>query len=232
MMPPTHPIIAISYSDDTRNALAESVAPFGVTAIGCSGFSEAEDLALTGIFNGILVDLQSIIKAKGDEKLIACSLTGFYPTLRVRALGSVLVPMAMPGDARQDKSIADFLNKTCAAFTPRPLRRHKRKDLGLSVLARHARRELRTFVANLSWGGAFLVDMASDQFQPGEPVELVVGDSGLIVDASVCWLRPWGDQRLPGFGVCFGDLADPQTQLLLNLLKHDRSNSRDRMVAR
>ena len=99
----------------------------------CESFLEAEDVAREGVFNGILVDLQSIVKAKGDEKIIACSLTGFYPTLRVRALGSMLVPMAMPGDAKQDSSINDFLTKSCSTFAPRRLRLHRRRDITLSA---------------------------------------------------------------------------------------------------
>jgi hypothetical protein len=131
----SNPILVISYNADIRKALVDNLLWINAAGVPCESFLEAEDIAREGVYNGILVDLQSIVKAKGDEKVIACSLTGFYPTLRVRAIGGMLVPMAMPGDARQDNSLSDFLSRSCLAFTPRRLRLHRRRDVVLSVSA-------------------------------------------------------------------------------------------------
>lgn len=227
-----HPLLVVSYSDAARAALCGSLQGAGVTAIPCADFKEAEDIALGGIYNGILVDLQSIIKAKGDEKVIACSLTGFFPTLRVRVLGGMLVPMAMPGDAKQDKSISEFLSRSCAGFTPRMLRQYKRREVGLSVMIRHNLADVPGFVINLSWGGAFLIDMGAERFRPGNALSLVMADADLEITAKVSWVRPWGSRLPPGAGISFTNLGAVQESYLEAILKHQRDNARDRLIAR
>lgn len=227
-----HPILVVSYNDAAREALCSSLERTGANSVPCATFLDAEDVALEGIYNGILVDLQSIIKAKGDEKLIACSLTAFFPTLRVRVLGGMLVPMAMPGDSKQDKSIAEFLAKSCAAFTPRMLRQHKRREVGLSATIRHNLTDAPGFIINLSWGGAFLIDMAAERFHPGDAIILAMADADLEIEATVAWVRPWGSSLPPGSGICFANLGAVQESYLEAVLKHQRHNARDRLVAR
>ena len=226
-----HPILVVSYSDTARAALCASLEGDGVAGIPCASFEEAEDIALGGIFNGILVDLQSIIKAKGDEKVIACSLTGFFPTLRVRVLGGMLVPMAMPGDAKQDRSISEFLSKSCAGFRPRMLRQYKRREVGLSAMIRHNLADAPGFIINLSWGGAFLVDMAAERFRPGDTLALAMADADMEMTATVSWVRPWGSRLPPGAGISFANLEAVQESYLEAVLKHQRDAARDRLVA-
>ena len=72
-----HPILIISYNAEIRLTLSENLQRNNVLGIPCESFAQAEDIAREGVYNGILVDLQSIVKAKGDEKIVACSLTVF-----------------------------------------------------------------------------------------------------------------------------------------------------------
>ncbi len=64
-----HPILVVSYATDTRQALTDNLRRNNAEGIPCASFLKAEDLAREGVYSGILVDLQSIVKAKGDEKL-------------------------------------------------------------------------------------------------------------------------------------------------------------------
>ena len=234
MIPPVirNPILIISYNADIRQAFSDNLQRNNAVGVPCESFLEAEDLAREGVYNGILVDLQSIVKAKGDEKLVACSLTGFYPTLRVRALGAMLVPMAMPGDAQQDSSLSDFLTKTCQAFAPRKLRRHRRRDTVLSALTCSLIPETRLFTANMSWGGAFIVDAYPEKYKIGQDIQFAFPEFGHSFFASACWIRPWGQRRIPGVGVSFRDVDGRMESILAELLQRDRINDRDRMIAR
>jgi len=227
-----HPILVISYNDDVRKALLDNLLTKGATGIACESFLAAEDLAREGVYNGVLVDLQSIVKAKGDEKLIACSLTGFYPTLRVRALGGMLVPMAMPGDARQDNSVADFLGKSCSAFAPRMLRFNRRRDVVLPAFNGCNDLDARLVTLNMSWGGAFFVDVYPEKYQVGQELQLTVPEFDLAVEAVIRWVRPWGQRKVPGIGVSFKGGEEPLESVLADLMQRDRNNDRDRMIAR
>jgi Tfp pilus assembly protein PilZ len=228
----SNPILVVSYSADTRTALADNLLRNNASGVPCESFLEAENYAREGVYSGILVDLQSIIKAKGDEKIIACSLTGFYPTLRVRALGAMLVPMVMSGDAKQDNSLSDFLVKTCTAFTPRRLRLHRRRDLTLSAVGCIPASGERLFSSNISWGGAFFVDAHPEKYRIGQEFELAFPDVASSIPVLVCWIRPWGQRWIPGIGVAFQDGDATMESLLASLLKRDRNNDRDRMIAR
>jgi hypothetical protein len=213
-------------------ALLENLQRINAAGVACESFLDAEDIAREGVFNGILVDLQSIVKAKGDEKVIACSLTGFYPTLRVRAIGGMLVPMAMPGDAKQDSSLGDFLTKSCLAFTPRRLRLHRRRDIVLSAVTSLLAPDDHLFTLNLSWGGAFIVDTHPEKYEIGQDIQFVFPEFNHSFSAVVRWIRPWGLRRIPGVGVEFCCVDEGLESILAATLQRDRDTDRDRMIAR
>ena len=226
-----HPIFVISVSDDTRAALANSLKAFDVQLVQCSTFLEAENLALQGLYSGILVDLPSIVKAKGEEKIVACSLSGFFPTLRVRVMGTMLIPMTMPGAAKQENSVSDFINRACKNFMPRQLRSHHRHVIGISVATRFSDTETRAFTLDISWGGAFIVDFNPERFSIGDDLTIFFQEPSCEIQATVCWKQSWGLRHAPGIGVKFHSLTDTLSEFLLRLLKHAKDHDRDRLVA-
>jgi hypothetical protein len=226
-----HPIFVISVNDDTRAALTASLTAFDVELVQCSTFLEAEDLALKGMYCGILVDLPSIVKAKSEEKIVACSLTGFFPTLRVRLMGTMLIPMTMPGAAKQENSVSDFINRACYNFSARQLRAHHRHVIGISVATRRSDSETRAFTLDISWGGAFIVDFNPERFELGDELTVFFQEPGCEIQAQVCWKQSWGLRHAPGIGVKFLGLTDCLSEFLLRLLKHAKDHDRDRLVA-
>jgi hypothetical protein len=225
-----YPIIVISYSDEARSALVSALRQFDVDVHACPSFIAAEDLVLQGVCSGLVIDLTSIVKAKGEEKVVACSLMNVFPSLRVKAVGTMLVPMTMPGQARQDGSLKDFLTRTCSVFAPRKLRSYRRHALCLPTLVRRCAGEARGFTLNVSWGGAFIVDMYPEHVTVGE--ELVAGfpELGVEIPCIVCWLRPWGERYPPGFGVRFLLDNEALQQCLGRVLRQGKESDRDRVV--
>lgn len=231
-MPPlAHPILVVSYGDDIRAALVASLEKVGAVAVACSTFLEAEERALSELYHGILVDLPSMIKSKGEEKIVACSLTGFYPTLRVRTVGSMLIPMTMPGGAKQDNSLNDFISRSCAAFTPRTLRSHRRFDVCVPAMITQGNNQQRCITLNLSWDGVFLIDMHPERFQVGEELSVTFLEPELTTNVCIRWIRPWGERRPPGIGVKFHPLTDTMEAALFPLIKHPKGHDRDRILA-
>lgn len=223
-------ILVISYIDATRDALVASLQGQGVSPSACTTFKDAEQLALSGEYCGILVDLAAMIKAKDEEKVIACSLANVYPALRVRAMGSMLIPMTMPGTAAQDKSLNDFLHKTCAAFRPRRLRSGRRYEVCLPVSRGEGAELERGLTLNLSWGGAFILDLHPERFSVGQ--QLMVDLPGLVtaVHVEIVWLQSWGARRMPGCGVRFMALDAALESALEQLLSLGSRQARDRLV--
>lgn len=231
MLPP-YPILVVSYVDETRAALTDVLSRTGAVALPCATFCEAENHALEGLYSGILVDLPSIIKSKGEEKIVAYTLANFFPTLRVRTMGGMLVPMAMPGSAKQDKSLDDFLRVTCVAFTPKRLRQFRRHPVCLSTLVIHNNKESRGFTLDISWGGMFTVDFHAERFAVGDPVTIMLPEFGCIVPAEVRRIKPWGILRHPpGIGLSFGTLDETVEPFISGITRTRKEFDRDRLTA-
>lgn len=229
---PPHPILVVSYVDETRASLTAILANLGVATVPCSTFCEAENLALKELYSGLLVDLPSIIKSKGEEKIVAYTLANFFPTLRVRTMGSMLVPMAMSGSAKQDKSLDDFLNKSCIAYSPKKLREFRRHPVCLSTLVNYQDYELRGFTLNLSWGGAFIVDLQAEKFTAGDSLVITFTEFGYQVSAEVRRIKPWGPQRYaPGVGLLFTNLEEPLESAIAGIIRTRKEFDRDRLTA-
>ena len=220
------PVLVVTYDDNVRDVLAKNLAPFASRVELCRSFCEAEQIALREPCRGLLVDLTAMIKSKAEEKTVAYTLTSFFPTLRVRAMGPMIIPMMMPGDAKQDKSINDFFAKTCASFTPRKLRKHKRTAICLPTFIG----ESRGFSLNLSWSGAFIADMNPERFVPEERLTVNFPDFGLDVEVEVARVQLWGQHRPPGVGVHFATLSPELESHLGKLLHSNRDSDHDRQI--
>jgi hypothetical protein len=223
---PENPVLVIAYDDNVRSVLAKSLAPFPVAVAACASFCEAEKIALEVPCRAILVDLTAMIKAKSEEKIVAYTLVSFFPALRVRAMGPMIVPMTMSGGAKQEKSLGDFLSKSCANFIPRKLRANKRKAVCIPTFLG----ELRGFTLNLSWGGAFIADMNPERYSPGERLMLRLPDFALEVEVVVARVQHWGEHRPPGIGVEFVTVSPELETNLRELLHSGKDSDHDRQV--
>jgi hypothetical protein len=223
-----HPVLVIAYDENSRATIVAGASRSGVYAIACASFVEAQAHALSGRCRGILVDLVTMIKAKDAEKVIAHTLSGLYPTLRVKSMGSMLIPMIMAGDAKQDKSLNDFFAKTCASFTPRKLRSAKRKEICIPTCIGTER----GFTLNFSWSGVFIVDVNPERFAVGQQVSvrfLASPDSDFSAELTVVRLQPWGERHTPGIGMQFNLVDQGLEANLFNLLRSDKDNDPDRL---
>lgn len=229
---PPHPILVVSYIDETRAALVDVLNRTGAVSVPCASFCEAENNALKGLYSGILVDLPSIIKSKGEEKIVAYTLANFFPTLRVRTMGAMLVPMAMPGSAKQDRTLEDFLQKTCSAYTPKRLREFRRHPVCLSTLVTHNNTEIRGFTLNISWGGMFIVDLHAERFCVGEAVSILLPEFGCRIPAEVRRIKAWGVQRQPpGIGLSLCGLDEAVEEVIAGVTRSRKEFDRDRLTA-
>lgn len=229
---PTYPILVVSYVDETRESLAAVLNRTGAVAAPCATFCEAENLALRNLYSGILVDLPSIIKSKGEEKIVAYTLANFFPILRVRTMGAMLVPMAMPGSAKQDKSLDDFLQKTCSTFESRHLREFRRHPVCLSTIVELKGEQLRGFTLNVSWGGMFIVDLQAEKLNVGDQVSIFIPEFDCSISAEVRRVKPWGIHRHPpGIGLSFSGMSETFESVIAGITRTRKEFDRDRLAA-
>lgn len=228
---PSYPIFVVSYIDETRAALCTILTQTGAVAIPCATFCEAENLALKNLYSGMLVDLPSIIKSKGEEKIVAYTLANHFPTLRVRTMGNMLIPMAMPGSAKQDKNLNDFLQTTCTAYMPRKLREFRRHPVCLATVMTHNGLEAKGFTLDISWGGMFIVDLQAERLRMEDEVSILLPEFDCRITAEICGVKPWSIQRHPpGIGVNFCSLDETVEQVIAGITRTRKEYDRDRLT--
>ncbi|WP_246329735.1 PilZ domain-containing protein [Geomonas limicola] len=221
-----HPLLAISYDDNVRAVLVKNLAAIVARVEPCASFCQAEAIALEEPCRGVVVDLTAMIKAKSEEKIVAYTLAAFFPALRVRAMGPLLVPMSMPGEAQQEKSLKAFVTNVCDRAPARRLRRYKRRPICVPTSIG----ERRGFTLNISWGGAFIADMNPERYQVGDLLKVTLPDFGMQVDVVVRRIQCWGEHRPPGVGVEFVTVTQELEMNLRELLNISRESDHDRQI--
>lgn len=221
-----HPLLAVSYDEQVRAVLLKSLQPLVARVELCAGFCEAEAIALREPCRGVVVDLSAMIKAKSEEKIVAYTLAAFFPTLRVRAMGPMLVPMSMPGEVKQEKSLKAFVDNACAVAPPRMLRRYKRRNICIPT----AIGDRRGFTLNISWGGAFIADMKPERYAVGDRLQVTLPEFGMQVEMAVRRIQRWGEHRPPGIGVEFVTVTAEFEKNLRELLHSSKESDHDRQI--
>ena len=169
-------------------------------------------------YNGLILDVSTMIRATALQKRKAQTLLEFYPVLRLshhpeggpsRGLTDGLTPS-------RASTIEDFIRQDCATFAARPLRSCQRSSLTLNVLLLPqpdgARAEgQKAYTVNVSESGCFIA--LPEPPACGAPLYAIFTDleDRTPVPLEVRWRFAWGEApRVPGFGARFLTLTPLQ----------------------
>lgn len=219
-------ILMVVNEPEARAAYEETLSRVGVAYDTAHGFKEVLRMTVEGAYNGLLVDILTLIRSSKEEKTIAYDCINFFPTLRVKwdsrqKTVSVGPQEQAPPCGDTDSALSHFIDQRCRTFTARSLRRFNRKDSYLSLLLETRRndmepRHLKTFTVNISQGGAFV--HTTEPAAKGTQLRLTFPEmpGPQPLRASVCWSIPWGGCRsIPGIGVMFDiSLSEEQADWL------------------
>lgn len=185
-----------------------------------------------GVFspiNGIFVDMPTYIRGSEEEKRLLTELVSFLPALRLKCHESTAEIRTLPfGTSYPGKSTpAVFVQKYCAPFIQRTIRTCERLLLNIPALLTvlspaEGGTAIRTVTANISRGGCFLICFEQWRADDRGWLSLAELNDSAPVQVEVCWIRAWGEYRsLPGMGVRFIDLTEPQKIELSRLSGQD-----------
>lgn len=211
-------ILIVVKDPEAGKAYADTLSQLGVAYDVVSSFDRMWDLVVERPYNGLLVDILTLVRCSKEEKVIAYDCINLYPVLRVKweakngriKLGSL--EQAFTPDA--DTALRSFIENRCRLFPPRQVRRHKRKPIHLNVLfspdgSFDEGSCSRSFTVNLAPGGVFLHTMES--FPVGATLWLRFVDLAdqTPVAATVRWAIQWGESRsIPGVGLKLEGLSE------------------------
>ena len=176
-------------------------------------------------FNGILLDVPSLVRATREEKSTLYDLISIFPTLRVkwdprsasvRALFYDFVP-------EPDAGVETFVREQCARFFPRIIRQGERVPLHLNILVSPDPTfpdgtTTRTATLNISAGGCFIVGVWEWEGGSRLWVRMLDLADPAPIGVEVRWRKEWGNAPgMPGVGVRFMDMTEGQRENIRDL---------------
>ena len=215
-------VLIVVNNDEAAVAYGLALSEIGVTYDIASSFGEMSDLVVRNAYNGLILDILTLIRCSKEDKVLAYDCINLFPVLRVKWEAKYkkikLSPLEQTSCPDAESAFRFFVDNRCRSFPARSLRGHKRRQLNLNVLVSPdgsfaPESTLRTFTLNISDGGAFIHSMQS--FEPGKTLWLrflEFADQAPI-SATVRWSVGWGESRcIPGVGVMFESVTEHQQQ--------------------
>lgn len=220
-------LLLVARPGEARDAYVAELERLGVQFDLASSFGEVPRLACEKPYNGLLIDLLTLVRTCSEDKNIAYECINFYPSTRIkweRGSQTVHVLSFDQSPNTDGSALQAFVEDKCMPFQGRTLRRASRKDIVMNVrlgrsLESIQEKGLKTFTANISRGGAFIHTV--EQYETGERVWLISDELFGAEPASglVCWQQAWGKGRaIPGIGIRFDTLTEEQAAELARIV--------------
>lgn len=218
-------ILIVVSNAEAGKAYTQALSDIGASYDIVPSFYEMSAMAMENAYNGLIIDIVTLVRCSKEEKVIAYECINLYPVLRVKWEAKhktiQLSPLEQSFSPDAESALNLFMQR-CRSFPARPLRKHKRKHVNLNALL-SADREFaapgteKTFTVSICEGGVFLHTMRS--FEVGETVWLrFVELNHAPISATVRWVLEWGESRsIPGIGLQFRELSEHQLKEIQGL---------------
>ena len=214
-------ILLIVNEDAAKNAYTELLDKVGVAYDTVTSFLDASSMARNTAYNGLLVDVLTLIRADQNERSIALECMNCYPSMQikwdaknktVRSLTFLQTLYSEP-----ESAFRMFIKERSKPFSARTLRVYNRKSIVMSLLFSidcdcSGEKALKTFLIDLSRGGCF-IHTVHQALYTGQEVLLRILELSdpTPIKAVVSWQREWNIKRqIPGIGVKFELLTEIQ----------------------
>lgn len=177
-------------------------------------------------YNGLVVDIQTKIRALSDHKDLVFSILDRFPVIQVNFdRRSDRIRALLYGHHEQTGALDDLIREACWHSPPRKLRSEERKPYHYNALLSLSPRFdpetlIRTVTMDVSRKGCFL--FSSARLQVGARVWIRIVDfyDQTPISCIIRHKRKWGEAMvIPGIGVAFETIADSQREALMNPVK-------------
>ena len=183
-------------------------------------------------YNGLLLDVPTMIRASTSQKAKVLALLEYYPVLRLsyRAPVDEIHGLADGQTAPRTHTLEEFVGGDCSRLPARAVRAFKRCHLVFNVLLLDPPEQPlaegeKTFTVDVSESGCFVASVRPPEC--GRPLSAVLCDLAdqTPIPLEVHWRVLWGEtMRTPGFGAKFLSLTEAQKTELLAKLATARSS--------
>jgi hypothetical protein len=221
-------LLVISRNEESRQLFEGFIIETGVPFDSVESVQDALFATTRNAYNGVLIDLQTLVQADDREKKYIHDLLEAYPVAKVRAIPSRRnVAVISAGKClNQNSTIEEFISGECLRFEARSFRSKERKNINLPVIvspsAAFAAEEIeKTFTVNISSGGLFI--FSARKWKTGDNVWIQLkslADNDTPIVGEVRWGINWGKKFvIPGIGICFRKISEEQEKEIFHAMR-------------
>ena len=215
-------ILIVAKDAEASKAYSDALTELDVACDLAPTFHDMSRFVRDNGYNGLLIDILTLVRSSKEEKVIAYECMNLYPVLRVKWESKhkkmKLSPLEETFSPDAESALKSFIDNRCRHFAARQLRRHQRKPIHLNALFSpdgtfDAASTSKAFTVNLSAEGFFL--HTTQSFEVGQTLWvrfLELADQAPIA-ATVRWSVEWGRARcIAGLGMQFKKLSEEQAR--------------------
>jgi hypothetical protein len=178
--------------------------------------------------NGILIDIPTYMKSSTSIRDFMFHIEDIYPTARIRYDRENNEEKLVVLSGKNQVSLQEFLENSCANFDARSLRRHRRLTLNLNLrlfweYEGKAEEFLCTSV-NISESGLFIVDRTSGlHIATKVKIQIFELSKNNFLHGTVVRALEWGEKHFhaPGFGIRIEHIEEEIYEDFVRLTKKD-----------
>lgn len=220
-------ILIVASDLDAGKAYSDALLELDVACDLVASFHQMSSSAMEQAYNGLVIDILTLVRCSKEEKVIAYDCMNLYPVLRVKWESKEkkmkLSPLEQSFSPDAETALRSFIDNRCRSFPARQLRRYQRKAINLNVLLSPdgsfaAETTFKSFTVNLSGGGFFL--HTTQNFEIGQTLWVRFQEFAdqTPIAATVCWMVEWGRPRsISGVGMQFKVLSEGQAREIQRL---------------
>lgn len=187
-------------------------------------FEELEDMAKNEKFNGVLVDVSTIMRAPKKDRLRFQQLKDLYPVVQLnwnqheKSIGTLFY-----GKSSDTDDLESFINREAIPFKARSIRKDARKNMCLNTLVSRdpgfKGKVEKTVTIDLSRTGCFIYTVS--QWVISDYVWFLFKEIDLKtpIKGRIRRISPWGKaMKLPGLGVSFDEIQKDQLDQIIEMI--------------
>lgn len=219
-------VLLIAEGGLARSAYTEVLQDLDVD-VDCIGApDEMSDALIDAAYNGLLVDVPTMIRCECSDKNRITRIMNRFPVLRLMynpQFGGIR-GLAQGGTIRDNRNLTDFILNECVPFIPRSIRVAERKNVTFNVLLMNDMNAAeieaeRTVTVNVTEHGCFIYSIGDWREQ--DSAWLVVNEfkDKTPIELRVRWCNRWGKtMNIPGIGATFESMTTHQYVQLYSYL--------------
>ena len=188
-------------------------------------FSELKEMVKENRYNGILVDVGTIMRAPKKDRLKFQKLKDLFPVVQLnwdkheKSIGTLFY-----GKSSESEDLESFISRECVPFKPRSIRKDDRRRISLNtIISRGTNFKSdveRTVTIDLSKTGCFIY--SASNWIIAEKVWFMFKEVDLKtpIKGRIRRIIPWGkSMTLPGIGISFEDIDDSQMEQIFAMIE-------------